>query len=1290
MVRGSGGSLARLLDGGSVAGLTDGQLLDRFSTRRGDAAEAAFEALVKRHGPMVARVCRRNLRDENDVEDAFQATFLVLVRRADSLGERDLLAPWLYGVAHRVARKARAVALKRRDREGVRAGVDPPARFDSSAAVDVELAPVLHEEVNRLPAKYREPVILCHLQGLTHAEAAHELAWPVGTVSVRLVRARQILADRLTRRGVTASVATVAAALAAEGSVAAAGLVAPTAWVHAVAVAAVAAAGGLSLTTATTAGPISAGAATLARRTSMTMLLSAWKWFLITPTIALATATSAGLFGSAGQGDDPQVGAKPAVAKVEPAATAPPTEINVNSRSPAPGQDQDQLIADNVIINGKLNDLAKTVAGFEASNPDATYRLQIVGENGPITFRRAGVSGRGTQFTSRAAPTELSLALTGPASVAPGQNIEYTLTVTNLGPPLTEPIVITAALPHEGGKLARGPMPAKATFLSKDRKLVWKVDRLNQGQSARYKFLYETSTPGQYRCVAEVVTEPFHAVDELITAVGQPAAPPTPTMPEEEPQPTAAAPPLVVSPPIIALSDGRFDLDPPPGFFDIAALKPSEPVSLRPVRVGQEIDIEVLEALPGRPITGIRVVRTDGTVGLGFYGDIHVEGLNRDQIKIKVLERLIKYLHADVLGLITFKETNPDKALTVLPVESNRVFVDDQPRSEPPASEPKQPATKSAPLSQKLPLSGRIPVRAGQTILVEVLDALPGRPITGERIVRPDGTISLGFYGDLTVAGLTRDEIKVRVVEHLRRFLTDEMLGLKVVDARTNQIKDVAPAQTDRVFVEDLVAYDPAATTPPAADGKVQVGQILSVEVLEALPGRPITGHRIVHPDGSINLGFYGEVAVVGLTRNEVKAKVIEHLRAKLTDEQLGLVQINAEGARQTVAPADSAAVFVDDVVSRPEPKPTDTLQKQVAELSGKLDAALSAIKELRDEKANPRPTPAPAELKPEIAPPGEQDQAADVAPGLPLNPALADRTASAVRLVSIEDPAPADPTVELNRVLAAWDKQSAQTRSLQVSFERVDKSAAWGVKAMQGTMMLQSPDRAYLEFKQALTGPDGKPRRKLNATGRSVLEVEREPTQRFVCTGKELIHYEWDEKTMYAYPLDPRTGKLSWPLSGSWPFDGFEAFLKLPFLFGMTTADVRQQQYDFRWLKQDGKSDLIKITSRDQTDRLGFEVAYLWLDRSICSPTRLFLLPRNSPESQEFRYTRVDRNQPVDAAFFQPVKTIKGWKTIEMSGWKMASPSMLDLTESLGNWTEKFRSAVQARLNDIKTEKKP
>jgi RNA polymerase sigma factor (sigma-70 family) len=212
----------RTLFGPGVAGaLSDAELLDRFLSRSAAAedaalaAEAAFAALVARHGPMVLGVCRRALADPNDVDDAFQATFLVLVRRARSVRVGDSLGRWLYGVARRVAAKAQARSERARARsvplEREPVASEPPADR-------IELLAALDEEVSRLPEKYLAPVLLCDLEGLTHAQAAARLRWPVGTVSGRLSRARDLLRNRLVRRGMAPTAGSMVALLATEGA----------------------------------------------------------------------------------------------------------------------------------------------------------------------------------------------------------------------------------------------------------------------------------------------------------------------------------------------------------------------------------------------------------------------------------------------------------------------------------------------------------------------------------------------------------------------------------------------------------------------------------------------------------------------------------------------------------------------------------------------------------------------------------------------------------------------------------------------------------------------------------------------------------------------------------------------------------------------------------------------------------------------------------------------------------------------------------------------------------------
>jgi len=192
-------------------GWNDEQLLDRFLNQDDGGSEAAFRAIVVRHGPMVLGVCRHVLNQVQDAEDAFQATFLVLARKAGSIRDRRVLARWLYEVAYRIAMRARTNRVRRCAHE--RQGGEMVATVSVDNQSWSELRPVLHDEINRLPEKYRLPVILCYLEGKTNEEVAEQLRWPVGTVKGRLSRARDLLRSRLTRRGLALSAVLLVRAL---------------------------------------------------------------------------------------------------------------------------------------------------------------------------------------------------------------------------------------------------------------------------------------------------------------------------------------------------------------------------------------------------------------------------------------------------------------------------------------------------------------------------------------------------------------------------------------------------------------------------------------------------------------------------------------------------------------------------------------------------------------------------------------------------------------------------------------------------------------------------------------------------------------------------------------------------------------------------------------------------------------------------------------------------------------------------------------------------------------------
>ncbi|HMF17924.1 MAG TPA: sigma-70 family RNA polymerase sigma factor, partial [Gemmataceae bacterium] len=186
---------------------TDAQLLACFVA---DRDEAAFASLVRQHGPMVLGVCRRVLHDLHAAEDAFQATFLVLARKAGSIRKPELLANWLYGVAYRTALKAKCTAAKRQARERQVVNMTAAVREESSRD---DLRLLLDEELSRLPDKYRLPIVLCGLEGKTNEEAARQLGCPRETIATRLARGRERLRLRLTRRGLALSALVLAGEL---------------------------------------------------------------------------------------------------------------------------------------------------------------------------------------------------------------------------------------------------------------------------------------------------------------------------------------------------------------------------------------------------------------------------------------------------------------------------------------------------------------------------------------------------------------------------------------------------------------------------------------------------------------------------------------------------------------------------------------------------------------------------------------------------------------------------------------------------------------------------------------------------------------------------------------------------------------------------------------------------------------------------------------------------------------------------------------------------------------------
>jgi RNA polymerase sigma factor (sigma-70 family) len=286
----------------------DGELVTRFAQSRDPAA---FAELVRRHGPTIFGVCRRVLGHAQDAEDAFQAVWLVLARRAADVRPPGAVGPWLYGVAVRTATKARALAMKRRHRQ--LAAAKPEAVEDAPAAAD--LGPVLDEELARLPERYRRAVVACDLNGRSRSQAARDLGWPEGTVAARVAKGRELLAARLRRRGVTLSSAALAAVLAS----AARADLPPALAANAVAAALEFAAGSASASVP----PVSV---VLAEGVMRAMSASRWKLpavVLMTAGLAAGGAVLAATAGPPATPRDPDPVRPTAVAKAAPVPTGP-------------------------------------------------------------------------------------------------------------------------------------------------------------------------------------------------------------------------------------------------------------------------------------------------------------------------------------------------------------------------------------------------------------------------------------------------------------------------------------------------------------------------------------------------------------------------------------------------------------------------------------------------------------------------------------------------------------------------------------------------------------------------------------------------------------------------------------------------------------------------------------------------------------------------------------------------------------------------------------------------------
>ncbi len=364
-----GGGLRHLRDlfeDGTTVGLGDGQLLARYAASRD---EAAFSALVARHGPMVIATCRAVLDREPDVEDAFQATFLLLARKARSVRADEALGGWLHRVAYRAAVQAGAESRRRR-REVEAATMAALGR--ARTGPDIEVASIIHEEVDRLPDHHRLAVVLCDLEGLTYQQAADRLRWTEPTLRHRLVKARRRLRERLTRRGVTAGALGAVLAASAAG-----------------ARAAVPAALARSAVAAATGGAASSSAAVLAAKIIRGLLVSRLK---IAAAVALTLVSLVVIAAGSCRPGPPSPASAP-LAQAGAEMKRPPAVVDAAAPASAP--------AAFVEVRGRVVDpQGRPVAG-------ATVREAWLGlEDPPFPDATSGADGR---FVARIARSRRSL-----------------------------------------------------------------------------------------------------------------------------------------------------------------------------------------------------------------------------------------------------------------------------------------------------------------------------------------------------------------------------------------------------------------------------------------------------------------------------------------------------------------------------------------------------------------------------------------------------------------------------------------------------------------------------------------------------------------------------------------------------------------------------------------------------------------------------------------------------------------------------------------------------------------
>lgn len=786
----------RLLRGGTVAGLSDEELLGRFLASR-DAV--AFEALVIRHGPGVLASCRTILGDDPAVEDAFQAVFLVLVRKAPSIRVDGSLGRWLRGVSRRVAVRAAKGRSRRRSHEvAFRPGLEP-AGSDPDDADRREVAALLRSEIAGLPASYRDPIVAHYFEGLSHEGVAARMRWPIGTVKGRLARARRLLRDRLARRGVGLSAGALAASLAREASAA---IVRPALQDATVEAALRLAAGKAPFLALAGTAP---AALALSRGVARTMILSKLSIGLAA-TFVSGAALAAGFRLADGGGNGPpaaQDGKAPASGSDRPESAHP----DLNLAGPAPVRVADR--PDDA-------DLEERVREMFLALPEAS-RLLDAWEKAQDTFARVA-----TRVKNQRDPTYVRAARDERDAKADYQDYWQAMRPALARRAREELVLVPQALLNEpAGPAAKAEgadrqdvAPARAVPLEEWRRV--NQDLLNARINLKRAQVAQAFAKEEVDRFERTAAQLERHVKAL--TVDRPAAPSFKT--DTTPAPEAPVPPrgdrhaqrlAVPFPDTIRASDGAGEaaqserpetiayhvgdlVNGPPG------LKGEHSVDFRPLMelITSTVAPETWKA-PGEPEGHIRAGESPEAAKRRVGTMLPVA--TNSSLLIRQTPTAHRAIVERLRQIRRLREIGPEPAEpkfspnTTEKAAKAGVGTPFDSRFAPPG--PEKPAIAAAPAGAS-PWGDYI-LEAPDEVIIQHDRRKPGSTASGRYTIREDGTIEIGLLARVRVAGLGLKEAKARIVESLRPAFSDTELGL-IETVRTAR-RRVDPDDTQQVIV---------------------------------------------------------------------------------------------------------------------------------------------------------------------------------------------------------------------------------------------------------------------------------------------------------------------------------------------------------------------------------------------------------------------------------------------------------------------------------------------------------